>query len=79
MCLIHKLIENHGPISKKELIKGVNMFLDQTVCNSTIEKDLFCLRMDFDIQYKHIRKKGYVLENKIDFETQLLNYIKVYV
>lgn len=79
MSLIYNLIKNNGPISKKDLTRKINLALDEPVCNSTIEKDLFNLKMDFDIEYKHINRKGYVLEKEVNFDERVLNYVNFYV
>jgi hypothetical protein len=64
------------PMNKEELKD--KLFEKFQICfsNSQIEKDLFCLKNDFDapIEYNKLMKK-YVLIEHYDFKEALYNYV----
>lgn len=64
------------PMSKQELIFRLYDKFEVYFCNSQIEKDLFCLKNDFDapIEYCQAMRK-YNLTEKYDFKEALYNYV----
>lgn len=64
------------PLSKDELQQKLFEKIQEHVCCSTIEKDLFLLRMDFDapIEYRKINNK-YHIKKTYDFNQSLLNWL----
>jgi hypothetical protein len=66
------------PLSKNELQQKLFEKIQEHVCCSTIEKDLFLLRMDFDapIIYEKRTKKYYITKS-YNFNKSLLNWLNV--
>jgi hypothetical protein len=66
------------PLSKIELQEMLFEKIQEHVCCSTIEKDLFLLRMDFDapIVYQK-RNNTYHIKETYDFNQSLLNWLNV--
>lgn len=65
MCALYSIVRTAPiPISKEKLIDKIQLKTDEIVCNSTIEKDMFTMRMDLDIEIRYNRRrKGYVIRN----------------
>jgi len=61
-------------ISGQKLCDEVNDRIDFTVCKSSIEKDIFTLKEDFDLEIKS-SPKGIILVKKIDFRQAMLQYL----
>ena len=70
------LILQSKPHTKKEIIYKLFLKFDQEFSKSQIEKDLFCLQMDFDapIQFNRLQK-NYQIEKEYDFKEALFQYV----
>jgi hypothetical protein len=68
----------YKPMSKEELKNQIAEKLNECVCNSSIEKDLFCLKIDFDapIQYKK-SNNTYIITESYNFNQHLINWLSV--
>jgi hypothetical protein len=68
----------YKPMSKEELKNQIAEKLHEHVCNSSIEKDLFCLKMDFDapIEYKK-SNNTYIIAEPYNFNQHLINWLSV--
>jgi len=67
---------SNRPHSKREIIEKLRDRFDHEYSPSQIEKDLFCLKEDFDAPIMCDRKsKTYMLVSKWDFGTAILNYL----
>lgn len=58
--------------------KKVNSNMDENFSKSTIEKDLFNLRMNYDFEYKNCGIFGIMLESKVDFLVILKNHLNLF-
>jgi hypothetical protein len=76
MSIIYREIKNRGPVTCKHLHSKVNSIVDRPVCKSTIEKDLFKLKMDFDVEFISSRR-GYVLADEVDFVDKVVEYFNI--
>jgi hypothetical protein len=76
MSIIYREIRDHGPINCKQLLSKVNRSIDRPVCKSSIEKDLFKLQMDFDVELNS-SKFGYTLSEEIDFKESVIQYFNI--
>ncbi|CAB4154255.1 hypothetical protein UFOVP633_43 [uncultured Caudovirales phage] len=52
--------------------------MDENFSKSTIEKDLFNLRMNYDFEYKNCGIFGIMLESKVDFLVILKNHLNLF-
>lgn len=70
------LILQSKPHTKTEIIGKLLLKFDQEFSKSQIEKDFFCLQMDFDapIQYNK-SQKNYQIEKDYDFKDALFQYV----
>lgn len=75
-AVVYHLNSMH-PVTQIELTKKVNRSMDENFSKSTIEKDLFYLKMNFDIEYLS-GKNGIQLIEKIDFIERLKNYLNLF-
>lgn len=75
LCSIIQILQSY-PSTKTEIIEKLYLRFDQMFCNSQIEKDLFCLKMDFDapIEFSKDLKK-YVIDKDYDFKNALYEYV----
>jgi len=77
MSVISNLI-NDKPRTKAEIINKLQQILDIEVCNSTIEKDMFCLKMDFDAPIECDRSKAmYYMDEPYSFKEALINWLEI--
>lgn len=68
----------YKPTSKKELIEIIKEKTDDEICNSSIEKDMFLLKMDFDAPLKYNKRlEAYYLTENYDFKSALFNWLNV--
>lgn len=66
------------PLSKAELQDNLFEKIDEHVCCSTIEKDLFLLRMDFDAPIIYNKRSNkYQIIDAYNFNQSLLNWLNV--
>ena len=76
-AIVHVLKESH--LNTKELRCKVSELIDVEVCKSTIEKDLYHLRMEYDLDdYIEKSTKGYHIPSNIDFLTLLKNHLNLF-
>lgn len=74
---IAMLIQNK-PLSKAELIEALDEKMSHTFCNSQIEKDIFCLRMDMDAPIVFNKKtNSYEMTEPYDFKDALFNFLNI--
>jgi hypothetical protein len=80
ISILYREIKNNGPLTCKELLERVNDKVDPglQVCKSTIEKDLFKMQMDFDVELISSRR-GYKLDGEIDFIDKVVQYFDIQV
>ena len=80
IAILYREIRDNGPLTCKELVEKVNrsVDLDLQICKSTIEKDLFKMRMDFDIELNS-SSKGYTLAEEVDFVDRVVQYFNIQV
>lgn len=67
-------------VPTRQLVEEVNERTDNPVCKSSIEKDLFALKIDFDIELEtgcNNGQRGIKLATKIDFKKAVLEYLGV--
>jgi hypothetical protein len=74
MVKIYQVLEQNECITIDEIVSKVNQLIDFPVCKSSIEKDIFNLKMDFDIEIKG-NMNGVMLVEKIDIEKKVLQYL----
>lgn len=75
--IVDVLNENVGmPIPTKKILTIVNRRTEENWCKSQIEKDLFRLKMDFDMEYSVKPAHGIFLEEKFDFISALKAFFK---
>jgi len=65
------------PVTQIELTKKVNRTMDENFSKSTVEKDLFYLKMNFDLEYMS-GKNGIQLIEKVDFIQRLKEYLNIF-
>ena len=76
-AIVHVL--NHSTCNTKQLRCKVSELIDLEVCKSTIEKDLYHLRIEYDLdEYIERRPGGYHIADKIDFITLLKNHLNLF-
>jgi hypothetical protein len=76
-AIVHVL--NHSTCNTQQLRCKVSELIDVEVCKSTIEKDLYHLRMEYDLdEYIERRSGGYHIPDKIDFITLLKNHLNLF-
>lgn len=69
---------NIRPRSKRELINIIEDKIEDVVCGSTVEKDLFWLRMDFDAPISfNYSIRMYEIEPGYDFAKAVIQYLKI--
>lgn len=81
LSAIVKVLNRHDFINGKDLTMIVSGMIDLDVCKSTIEKDLFYLKEEFDapiIAKRGSPGAGYRLEYRIDFVTLLRIHLNLY-
>lgn len=78
MSIIYREIRDNGPISCSQLLSKVNCSIDQPVCKSSIEKDIFKLKMDLDVDLDSSRQ-GYTLAEEVDFKEHVMQYFNIIV
>ena len=80
ISILYREIRDHSPITQKELLDRVNQIVepDMRVCKSTIEKDLFKMKMDFDVEIISSRR-GYKLAEEIDFKEKVIEYFNIHL
>ena len=80
LCATYSIIRHSHYISKENLIERLSEKMDETFSKSSMEKTMFTLRMDFDINLKYSRRnKGYFIENADDdrFIVNMFHYLKL--
>jgi hypothetical protein len=86
MCVVFSILSNQvKPTSKDSIIDRVYDMTGSEYCASTVEKTLFDLRMDFDINVKYSKtQKGYYIGEcedgehcQITFISGLFEYLKL--
>jgi hypothetical protein len=66
------------PHTKTEIINKLFLKFEQEFSRSQIEKDLFCLQIDFDAPIEYIRfLKKYQIDKKYDFKESLFQYVSI--
>jgi hypothetical protein len=76
-AIVHVLKESH--LNTKQLRCKVSELIDMEVCKSTIEKDLYHLRMEYDLDdYIEKGPGGYHIPSDIDFLTLLKNHLNLF-
>jgi hypothetical protein len=76
-AIVHVL--NHSTCNTKQLRNKVSELIDVEVCKSTIEKDLYHLRMEYDLdEYIERRSGGYHIPENIDFIALLKNHLNLF-
>jgi hypothetical protein len=66
-----------GPLNVSKIHFALNWRYEIECCKSTVEKDLFTLRMDFDMPMHTVGKKGYYLKERFDFLQALKSYLNL--
>lgn len=82
ICAIYSIIRSTPyPPSKHEILERLYDKTGEDVCQSSIEKDLFLLKMDFDIDIRYRRQsKGYYIPNANESTDKLfLNNLFLYL
>jgi len=65
LCNIYVLISTHRYPNKKYIKEKIEDIMGDSYSSSCIEKDLFNLRMDFDVNIRYSRHhNGYMILNK---------------
>ena len=65
LCNIYVLISNHRYPNKEYIKEKIEDIMGNSYSSSSIEKDLFTLRMDFDVNIRYNRcHNGYMILNK---------------
>lgn len=67
----------HEPINYNDLLVKVIDKTDQDVCKSTLEKDIYHLREEYDLQVKGTRI-GLQLVEKVKFLELLKNHLNLF-
>jgi hypothetical protein len=79
-AIVHVL--NHSTCNTEQLRCKVSELIDVEVCKSTIEKDLYHLRMEYDLDDYIVKNNGgrggYHIPDKIDFITLLKNHLNLF-
>ena len=76
-AIIYKLLKSK-PRSKRDIRDDVQFFTDQYCCISQIEKDLFFMRMEMDIEIRYNKVKDvYYIDNDVDFIEQLKAFLQL--
>jgi hypothetical protein len=74
MVKVYQVLEQNEIITIDQIVSKVNHSIDYPVCKSSIEKDIFNLKMDFDIEIESSRL-GLMLVEKIDIKEKVLQYL----
>jgi len=77
LSIIYYELQKMVPITRLELLEKVNDSIDNEVTIHTIEKDVQCLKIDFDVETYQVGHIGIKLVEKIDFVSALLEHLKV--
>lgn len=78
MSIIYREIRDNGPINCTRLLSKVNNNIDTPVCRSSIEKDIYRLKMELDVELDSSRK-GYTLVEEVDFKEQVIQYFNILI
>jgi hypothetical protein len=75
------LNENKGvPKTYSQIYRYLIRYDSAEFCLSTLEKDIFCLRMDFDIDIKRAHQNyswiGICIDEEVDFFDRLKKYLE---
>lgn len=76
MVKIYEILEQNEIITTDKIVEMVNKSIDMPVCKSSIEKDLFNLKMDFDVEIEG-SPLGLRLVEKIDIKQKLWEYLEL--
>lgn len=72
---IIQILQNRA-LTKCELIDRLSDYFEHSFSESQIEKDIFCLRMDFDAPIVYRKSlKNYYIDGDYDFKEALFNYL----
>lgn len=63
-------------VTTEEIRKRVSEALDKEYCKSTIEKDVFLLRMEFDLDIQARVPKGLQMKEPVDFVEHLKKFLE---
>jgi hypothetical protein len=64
------------PCSKKDIIYKLENIFNKQFSNSQIEKDIFCLKMDFDAEIIYNKTlDSYSINSEYNFKDALYNYV----
>jgi len=76
-AIVHVL--NNSTCNTQQLKNKVSELIDVEVCKSTIEKDLYHLRMEYDLdEYIERSSGGYHIPENIDFIALLKNHLNLF-
>lgn len=65
-------------MSITQIQEKVNDIMDENFSRSTIEKDLFNLKMNYDLEYETFMNRGIKLDSKVDFLGILKNHLNLF-
>lgn len=65
-------------MSITQIQEKVNDIMDENFSRSTIEKDLFNLKMNYDLEYETFMNRGIKIDSKVDFLGILKNHLNLF-